>query len=85
MTQEIEKAKALLEANGYFVGKWEPIEKRPLEEKCFIVDCPIIESKMTLAYFGKNGDIVSAFDGKNFIGFKPTHFMKLPEPPKDIK
>lgn len=64
---------------------WRPISEKPKDGLCVLVDCPLIESEMTLAFIKKDGSIVSAWDGKPFIGFKPTHFHFLPNPPKEVE
>lgn len=61
---------------------WQPIETAPKDGRAFLINCPDVESEMTIATYEK-GILVSIFDGKPYLSHvtKPTHWMPLPAAP----
>lgn len=87
-TRSIEAAKALLEAEGYFVGKWEPITKAPKKKGKFFWGIDKYNNRFVFqrgAFLNnKTGkDVPCWADANHEYDVKPTYFMELPQPQKE--
>lgn len=63
---------------------WQPIETAPKDGTDILVNAPQVDSGVTIAFF-KDGYWRLTYDGARFGVHvsDPTHWMPLPEPPKD--
>ena len=73
-------AQAVIEAHE--ARKWKPIENKdvPKDGSQIYVDAPELDCGCSIAYFD-DGAWRSAWDGRVFVDYAPTHWQPLPAPP----
>ncbi len=77
-----------IKSQGFFIGRWRPIEGAQKDGTHYLLYWPeaAMENRITAGYYWKDDDEEYWMDVNDHFEFhQPTHFMELPELPKEDK